>query len=166
MKVSSLQVVTARQLLGSPTFSIMEWENFSRRAYVNPLLVRDGYHDYVLMGAPDYVEMQVAHALLDGLSKESRAEMIRLAEFLRNRDGQQQQIDAPEGTADIALLAHALHDRGTDAPFESPAVPDEKFGSPDLDILVPALAEMAKIAAPTCRCNVAGRIICTPHDRC
>ncbi|USN15004.1 hypothetical protein PAPPERLAPAPP_00760 [Brevundimonas phage vB_BpoS-Papperlapapp] len=30
------------------------WSNFSRKAYVEPLVIVDGYHRYVLMSEEDY----------------------------------------------------------------------------------------------------------------
>lgn len=134
MKLKRLLVITARALIGQPTFMPTEWSHFSKQAYFEPIVVRDGFHDFVLMGAPDYAEMQSAHALHEGLSKASKGELERFAAYLRSRDQVQAEIDAPTA-------------------------------SPDIQIVAGALAQMAKTPAP-CRCQAAGRIICSPHDRC
>lgn len=60
MKLRNLLVISARQLLGHPSFMPVEWSHFSKRAYVEPIVVRDGFHDYVLMSAADYDQMQQA----------------------------------------------------------------------------------------------------------
>lgn len=52
--IHKLLVISARQLLGHPMFPIREWENFSRKAYVEPIVIRDGHHDFVLMAADEY----------------------------------------------------------------------------------------------------------------
>lgn len=30
------------------------WRNFARKAYVEPIVIQDGFHSYVLLSAEDY----------------------------------------------------------------------------------------------------------------
>lgn len=56
-----LLVISADQLRSS-------WPNFSRKAYIEPVQVRDGFHDYVLTSLDDhrniYDELTAARAAL------------------------------------------------------------------------------------------------------
>lgn len=47
--------IAASQIVG-------HWENFSRKAYVEPLVIQDGYHRYVLMSEDDYKALLAAQA--------------------------------------------------------------------------------------------------------
>jgi hypothetical protein len=80
--------VSAGALLSHPTFPASAWNNFSRKAYVEPIVVRDGFHDFVLMGAPDYAEMQK-------LAAWATAEQAKREE-------------PPIGSPDIGIVAAAL----------------------------------------------------------
>lgn len=33
------------------------WSTFSRKSYVEPIFIRDGFHDFVLMSADDYANL-------------------------------------------------------------------------------------------------------------
>lgn len=100
MRRAKLLVVSSTQLLGHPTFPVHEWGNFSRRAYVEPIVIRDGFHDFVLMGAPDYDEMQ---SLVDGLNPTSLQALKAHAAKLKSK-----QDEPPIGSPDIKVVADAL----------------------------------------------------------
>lgn len=65
-------VITADQLLNYPRFPPESWANFSRKAYLEPIVVRDGFHDFVLVGR------DVFSAVLDELTQAREAlQMVR-----------------------------------------------------------------------------------------
>lgn len=33
------------------------WKEFARKSYVEPICIRDGFHDYVLMSADEYANL-------------------------------------------------------------------------------------------------------------
>jgi hypothetical protein len=125
--LSILRQVTASQLLGHPNFLPIEWRNFSRRAYVEPLLVEDGYHRWVLMSADDYVELQAVGDLMEGFSESDQMTIARFLMAMRDRAARE---EAGENvTGQITAGAQPL-------------------GSPDIRIVAAGLAEMAKVGRP------------------
>lgn len=54
MSFAKLLVISVAQLLGYPTYRPKEWDNHARMAWMEPIVIRDGYHDYVLMSAEEY----------------------------------------------------------------------------------------------------------------
>jgi len=57
MKSALALVISARQLMGYPTYECHAWNNFSRMAYVEPIIIRDDYHEYILMSRQEYDEL-------------------------------------------------------------------------------------------------------------
>lgn len=81
MTLTSATIVSAADLLGNPNFPIHAWENHSRRAYLSPLIVRDGFHDYVLLGRPEFEHL----ISVEGLSEDERAEVARTINEIKAR---------------------------------------------------------------------------------
>lgn len=94
--IAALASVTAAQLLGHPLFTPATWQNFSRKAYVEPLLVEDGFHRWVLMSADDYGEVQAVGDLMEGFSDADQMTIARFLMALRDRAAREQ---AGENTA-------------------------------------------------------------------
>jgi hypothetical protein len=169
VKLPALLVISAGQLL-TATFGSLGWKHFSRKAYVEPIVIRDGYHDFVLMGAPDYAEMQAAHEVLKDLSSEDRAEVLKYAQVLREHPERYDPIryDIPTNrkygsASDIHLILPALAEMakvGRAKPYKM-TCPDCHGGCPDCG----RCSGTGKIATD-CRCWEAGKIVCLPHDRC
>ncbi len=72
-------IISSQQLLGYPTYRPREWENYSRKAYVEPIIIRDGLHDYVLMSVDDYRRLDI----LAGLDDDARAQVEALIRVLK-----------------------------------------------------------------------------------
>lgn len=54
MNIQKLLVISLNMLLDYPTFAIQGWANYARKAWMEPIVIRDGFHDYVLMSSDEY----------------------------------------------------------------------------------------------------------------
>lgn len=138
MSFSRLLRITAAQLFGHPLFLPTAWESFSRRAYVEPIVVRDGHHDYVLMAAPDYAALAEVAGFFDGLTDSERAELHTLRARMSAR---RMERSIAAFHQQVAELKQALAEESQNPEPE----PEPAFGSlSNFHEILPALAEMAK----------------------
>lgn len=152
-KLNILLKVSASALLSHPTFPASAWNNFTRKAYVEPIVVRDGFHDFVLMGAPDYAEMQA----LATWAVEEQAK---------------RKPEPPIGSPDIGIVAAAL---GQMAKIGAPKRPIYQMKCPacngkghlntDIDPRCGKCNGKGTVDTD-CQCNAAGKIVCQPATRC
>lgn len=54
MKFELLSRLTARRFLGNPEKLPETWTNFSRMAWLEPIVISDGPHEYVLMSRVEF----------------------------------------------------------------------------------------------------------------
>jgi hypothetical protein len=144
--LAALTTVSAGALLSNPTFPASAWNNWTRKAYIEPILVRDGFHDFVLMGAPDYAEMQKLAAWAVAEQAKRKVE--------------------PIGSPDIGIVATALAQM---AKVGVPKRPIYQMKCPACNGAAPANCTRChgKGTVDTdCQCNAAGKIVCQPSTRC
>lgn len=125
LSLKSLLNITARQLLGHPLCLPHEWENYSRKAYVEPISVTDGHHQFVLMSADDYkalTEETVIWRSLHGAS-----EYVTQAEHDRRcrPAAERRQPPPPTRSPDMTLLGAAFRKMVENSPTPPDPAPGE-----------------------------------------